>query len=286
MLRFPPKKILVPTDLSEASFKAFPSAFAMAERFGAVLEGVCVEYGSPLELAPYYWSGLYGKEHRARLAAAIRAKLGKGAEVLICEGDPARTILELAGQGPDLVVMSTHGRTGLSRLLTGSVAETVVRRSPIPVLTVRDDSRPIRSILAPINFTGYSELALAYAAGVAASLGATLTALHVACDAVGRGPRGLFNRDLLPAWAREACRPRAVTRAGIPVEEILAEARRHDLVVLSAHGKGPIENATVGTTAEQVLRACPVPVLSVPCLDMSVSESLKDWFAGRAQKKA
>jgi nucleotide-binding universal stress UspA family protein len=63
---------------------------------------------------------------------------GVSVEYRLCEGDPATEVVRLAGEThSDLIVMATHGRTGISRLLLGSVTEMVLRRAPCPVLTIR-----------------------------------------------------------------------------------------------------------------------------------------------------
>ena len=67
------------------------------------------------------------------------ANLGVGVGTTVLRGQPAHTIVEHATTGGfDLVVMGTHGRTGVSHMFTGSVAERVVRRAPCPVMTVRE----------------------------------------------------------------------------------------------------------------------------------------------------
>jgi nucleotide-binding universal stress UspA family protein len=77
------------------------------------------------------------KAELADLAARL-AKRGVKVRTLLREGTPHRAIVDAAKQpGTDLIVMGTHGRTGMSRLLLGSVAELVIRHAPCPVLTVR-----------------------------------------------------------------------------------------------------------------------------------------------------
>ena len=70
-------------------------------------------------------------------------------ETLVISGDPAERVLETArGLAADLIVMGTHGRKGLSRLVLGSVAERVVRESPVPVLTVRATAAARKSFIS------------------------------------------------------------------------------------------------------------------------------------------
>jgi len=264
MLRFPPKKILVPCDLSETSMQAWRHARALAKRFGAVLEAVYVEswtgdteFFPPSRLTPAL---------RAEILGHMRRKLGPDVKTHVFEGDPLVVILRLARTlRPDLIVMGTHGFTGLERAWRGSVAEAVVRLSPVPVLVARGDPRAIRSVLAPVNFTDYAEYGFAFAAAAASALGARLTALHVDAKEEGLSPGFALDRMVLQLPARlRARRIRLAEERGEPIDGILRTAAKHGLVVLVAHRKSLLKDMILGTTVERVLRHSPVPVLAVP----------------------
>ncbi|GIW78996.1 MAG: universal stress protein UspA [Gemmatales bacterium] len=134
--------ILHPTDFSERSDVAFQLASSLAKDHGAkllvlhVVQPRAVAYGEAI-------SDLALKECMEKAWQDIeryRAKEGSGlvVEHLVEEGDPATRILQVAAdRGCDLIVMGTHGRRGLARLLMGSVAEQVVRKAPCPVVTVK-----------------------------------------------------------------------------------------------------------------------------------------------------
>jgi len=145
MIKFPSKTIIVAYDPSDASRTAWRHAAALAETCGAALEVVFVNpwensLGPPPSPIP--------SQVRA-LRAQIRAVVGKGPKITILQGDPAHRIVSWTRRrGPDLLVVGTHGRSGLKRALLGSVAEAVVRGSSIPVLVARGSVAPIRSILA------------------------------------------------------------------------------------------------------------------------------------------
>ncbi len=266
MIKFPPKKILVAYDLSDVSRMAWRHAAALAAISGAALEVVYVEpWQAGVDLMPP--PDLIPSHARA-LRVKIRAALGDGPKITILQGDPALRILSLARlHRPDLIVVGTHGRKGLKLALLGSVAEAVVRGAPVPVLVARGPVRPIRSILAPVNFTPYSEYGFAYAAAASAVLSARLTALHVTDDPVWSGNLrfrlfALIKR--LPAKIINNCRPTAETSVGEAVKGILEARRGHDWIVLVAHEKSLIKDAFFGTTLERVLRSSSIPVLSVP----------------------
>lgn len=142
-------RILVPTDFSPASDAAVHYARALAETFGATLRLLHV-LEDPAASTAFVADG-YGvdtadirealfADARERLARALplteRARFHVTSEALV--GMPAATIVDYAAAaGANLIVMGTHGRTGLAHLLMGSVAEHVVRTAPCPVLTVR-----------------------------------------------------------------------------------------------------------------------------------------------------
>lgn len=272
MIRFPPKKILVAYDLSDVSRMAWRHAAALAASCGASLEAVYVEpWQIGVELMPP--PALTPADVKA-LRARIRAVVGEGSRVTILHGDPAQRILGLVRlRRPDLIVVGTHARGGLKRVVLGSVAETVIRGSTVPVLAARGRVRPIRSILAPVNFTPYSEYGFAYAAAASAGLSARLKVLHVTDDPIWSGNlqyrlSTLINR--LPAAVLKNCRPTTESAVGKAVTGILEARRGQDWIVLVTHGKSLIKDAFIGTTLEQVLRRSSIPVLSVPAPRRSI----------------
>lgn len=141
------RKILFPTDFSPASDAALPHASALARGADATLIILHVE-----EPALAYGSGELFYDMPEINTAGLEKLLNKihptHPEVPVLRrievGDPASEIVRVANQeNVDMIVMGTHGRTGLSRLLMGSVAELVVRRARCPVLTVRQpESEP------------------------------------------------------------------------------------------------------------------------------------------------
>lgn len=266
MNHFKPKKILVAYDMSDVSRTAWKHAAALAQSCGATLDAVYVEPWQvgvhlmpPPDLTP---------ERVSILRNLIVKVVGDKTEVVILQGEPADRILSYARRHhADLIVVGTHGRTGLKRALLGSVAEDIIRASPVPVLAARGPVQPIRSILAPVNFTGYAEFGLGYAAGAAVLLNAAVTALHVTDDPIWEGNlrfrlSRLINR--LPPDTRKGCRIEADMKVGEVAAGILKARKGHDWLVMVAHEKSLIKDAFFGTTLERVLRRSPVPVLAVP----------------------
>jgi len=144
-------RILVPTDLSSTSRKAIDDALALAAATGAhiTLLHVTPNPASYLPLDEWIWGeesdqhdlGSHVREAATRalesfvegLPEAKRARL----ELQVAIGVPSQQIVTIAGSGYDLIVMTTHGHTGVKHVMLGSVAERVVRTAPCPVLTTR-----------------------------------------------------------------------------------------------------------------------------------------------------
>ena len=135
------EKILFPTDFSHTGDSALAMATALARDTGAKLVFVHVE-----EPPMAYGGGemYYGlpdpqtEDLEEMLGKVVPTDPNVPFEHHLVTGDPSAAIPRFAKQeGVDLIVMGTHGRTGISRLLMGSVAEAIVRRSPCPVLTFK-----------------------------------------------------------------------------------------------------------------------------------------------------
>jgi nucleotide-binding universal stress UspA family protein len=268
MYRFPPKRVLVACDLSAPTAAAWRQAVSVAERFGASLEAVHVRrWMRAAELAPLPPPDL-SPEEEGKLLVRFRQVIGAEPKITFLAGDPALGILRAArASRADLIVMGTHGRTGLRRVLLGSVAEAVARRSTAPVLVVRGGGEAIRSILAPVNFTDYSDHGFEYAAALAAAMNAGLTALHVRLDPIWTAHPELKLGKLLgrlPAASRAACRSLVETGQSEATEGILKAGDRHDIIVLVAHENSRLKEMVLGTTAERVLRGSKASVLVVP----------------------
>ena len=187
---------MVPTDFSEASRQALPVAAELATQFGA---SITLAHVFPATL-PAEWSHLGILFEQKRLTAETREQLARfreqvlpatlPVETRVLEGGPANEIAKLAiDSAADLIIMATHGRTGLKHFWLGSTAEHVIRYAPCPVLVVRD--RPTTSrfpgegvgrflrILVPVDFSEASRSALPYAAAFAQSCGGEVTLIHV-----------------------------------------------------------------------------------------------------------
>jgi nucleotide-binding universal stress UspA family protein len=153
------KKILVPVDFSECSVAAVEHALALSDAFGATVE-VVHTYDVPSFVTPnvVVFAGDFeaplaahaDRQARDQLANFLKRVGAKdlpqvNARVLIGPAGP--TILDIAeSEHPDLLVIGTHGRTGVARMLMGSTAEKVLRNARCPVLAVKANTEPVASL--------------------------------------------------------------------------------------------------------------------------------------------
>ena len=267
--------ILCPVDFSELSGHALRHAARLAACGGAKLVAL---YANWFDAPPYFTEGRIEEltrefrdsqtEAEQSLAAFVKSTLGEQAaavEIRVAEGLPADVILARAADaGAGLIVMGTHGRTGYNRWRMGSVAERVLRESPVPLLTVRGPSGgTVRRILCPVTDTEVSREALGVAAELAGCFGATLTALHVREPHAVAAPPDLC--AWMPAEERARCNVREVVRHGDAAAEIvgLAAEEPFDLLVLGAPRRTFFDGLVLGTTTLRAVRHAPCPVQTV-----------------------
>lgn len=275
-----PKHILIPLDFSELSALALQYADALSRCSGARMS---VLHASSFEAPAYFTQGqleelrekLKASEQQARrdLEEFVRAALGPGTAVPaihVIEGRPAEVILRTARHTrADLIAMGTHGRSGLNRLMLGSVTERVLRETDVPVLTVRRETSPpvrplaIRNILCPVNNTAIARKAFRHAIGMAHCLGATLTLLHVHEAKAEDGIADLC--AWVPSEQRTQCRIQEIERQGEASREIVAQAAESgcDLLVIGAQHRRFFDSTVIGSTSVRVVRHAPCPVLTV-----------------------
>jgi len=196
----------------------------------------------------------------------------------VVEGFPANQILSVAKRDKaTLIAMSTHGRTGLSRWVFGSVTEKVLRASPIPVLAIPSflgiggdavprEARelPFRKILAPIAAEELSLEILTPLAEFARRFGSTVRLLHV-CE----GPEcAVPTHEMRLAFERlrkEKVPVEPLLQRGDPAVRILETCREEgaDLIAMTTHGRSGVSRWVMGSVAEKVLWASNVPLLVV-----------------------
>lgn len=273
-----PKQILVPTDFSEFATAALQCAARLAEKFGASLSVIFAdEFIPPIDFieAPssFYMETLPETKRAIEERLYSYLKENVPAEVScrgrVVVGAPAPTILSIAAEDKaDLIVMGTHGRSGWRRLLLGSVTESVLRHSAIPVLTIRGGAKlpaAIEKIVCPVNQSPIAHEAVDYAVSWAAALSAELVFVQV----IEGTARRYLSRDALRAWVPENVMEHytyiTLEKSDYTSEQIisLAHEARADLVVIGAQHKRFLDTTVIGTTSERVTRFALSPVLTV-----------------------
>jgi nucleotide-binding universal stress UspA family protein len=295
------RNILVPTDFSKMSIQVIEPAKWLAGRFAAAIHLVHVyESDYPAALvapAPPFSVTPYEREAKERVGGELNALAHKygvpAARCRVLSGAPAfNEICGLAGEiRADLIVMPTHGRTGLEHMFLGSTAERTVRHSPCPVFVMRqpgdglsEKNAGYKKILVPVDFSDCSREGLRYAIRFAGRFGAKLVVLHVVSLPYSYSSElyGVYQPPMLAGEARKGAVRRmqkflqtiefggvkvqtAIT-TGNPVPEICSFAAKKDinLIITSTHGLSGLKHVSTGSIAERVVRHASCPVLVVP----------------------
>lgn len=274
-------------DLAPESEPALVAAAALAARTEAPLHLVTVR--APAGRGAYVAPSDPEAAVRAVVEVTVDRALGAGAcaelapEIAVArERDPAAAVVEYAERvGAGTLVLGTHGRQGLQRFRLGSVAESVVRAAPCPVLVVPNrgpglEPGPARPVLVAVDFSEPSARALRAARALADLHGAPLEALFVE-DALAHASvtvAGSLGPASVPvsavdvqtfAAAHGVAGLEAHVEAGDPAERIAARAEGEGAgaVVLGTHGRRGLSHALFGSVAEAALRRLPCPVLVV-----------------------
>jgi nucleotide-binding universal stress UspA family protein len=290
--------ILVPLDGSAFGELALPLALSIAERQRAELELVHVFEETPPSLvqgAPALDPGLDRDLKRDResylqsVAGWVRRSTAIPVTATLLEGTDVASVLaeHIARRHADLVAMTTHGRSGISRLWMGSVAIDVVRHSASPVLVIRpaesgsrdEPARPFRRVLVPLDGSPADDDAVDDLLAVAGADDAEFTLLHVIVPVVylTEPPQVAVLTEVELETAAERyleetarkLRPRgfAVTTRVVthtqPARAILEYATEWGagLVAMEAHTRTALERLLLGSTTDKVIRASHVPVL-------------------------
>lgn len=279
--------ILIPTDGSETANAAARVGAVFADAFDASVHVLSVvdvrSYSSPLaDLDQMVREQRELFEERAEDAVTdVETVLGEQAAGIghvsrIEHGIPSEVISEYAAEHEvDLVVMGSQGRSGLDRLLVGSVAERVLRTSDAPVLIVPPaaDDREFDSVLIPTDGSEAAQAAVEHGISTAGKFDASLHVLHVIRSGRGLpGPSDPLRVDaegVVESVAAEAT-GRSVdvethVQAGNPAKQIrrFVTRRGMDMVAMGTHGRSGLSRYLLGSVTEKVVRTSDVPLLTV-----------------------
>jgi nucleotide-binding universal stress UspA family protein len=325
MKRLTIRNILVPVDFSKMSIGATNTAKHLARRFAAKIHLVHVRqfdyagFSAPVPpLAPFSLM-TYPPDDEKSILKEMNALARNEAISAICHvitGGPAfDQICRLAHKIPaDLIVMPTHGRTGLKHVVLGSTAERIVQHSPCPVLVARrkalqskNGSRlTTETILVPMDFSNCSRGGLEYAIGFAKEFGAKIILLHATYlgyvylteGTAIYDVRGLQENARQHAALKMRELVRMVKAAGVKVETTITEAspfldicgfaKDHnvDLIVTSTHGLTGLKHVLIGSVAEKVVRHAACSVLVVPSHPQVRAANVEKSAGAKARKVA
>lgn len=284
------RTILVPLDGSTLAERALPYAQRLAAAATGRITLLWVLHPPPPSAAGDPLREVTPRREAEAYLRGLTEPLGPvPVEAVVVEGDPAPEILAAAAQrGSELIVMATHGRSGIGRWIYGSVADAVMRHAGVPVLlvpvTAATRSWPTGRaprVLVPLDFSALSEAALPRAEDLARALGAELVLLSVTplvftADLYG-GVTLAYDVDADQAERRRyleaaAARLRAAGHTvrvrdtvGFPAGATVDVAREEDvdLIAMSTHGSGGATRLLMGSIATGVVQRAPVPVLIV-----------------------
>lgn len=293
----PRPTLLCPVDFSDASRGALRYARAMAEHFRGRLVILAVEDPILTEAVDLETGvGWNPEDTRGELSRFVSRALhgipldGIDVRYEVAVGKPANQILHVASeQACDLIVMSTHGLTGMRKLFFGSTTERVLRETAIPVLltppthegpVTLDEVRGIvRRILVPVDLTAASLRQVQVARGLAEALTVPLIAtyivepirsplvarIHLTGIELERRARAEDSLNELLATVPRRLHPEALVAFGDPAEEIakIARDRQAGLIVVGLHGS-PALGPRMGSVTYRVLCLAPALVLALP----------------------
>jgi len=293
------KSILCATDFSDFSNQTVNYGVALAMEFGARLIVCHVIDLSSVAIYGEFQLDPVGQQNRIMEDANEQLKALTGDqpvewEPLITVGKPADEISRAVKEKDiDLVISATRGRTGLKRLILGSVTERLMFTLPCPLLVLRspehkfvsapDQKIKLKKILVGCDFSPDSGQALNHALSLAQEFQAELHLVNVieppaqpnllkgetpVAEELQTDYHNLLSqklKEMVPEEARNWCTPQTSLREGQPYEELVkyAESNDIDMIVMGVRGHGLVKTLFLGSTTDRVVRRSPCPVLSV-----------------------
>lgn len=282
-------KILVPTDFSDLSLKAIE----VASKYASIFDGKISLMHSHIpitELDEPYAIGMSSKIYQdyEEIEESIRKKLKKisdehlddkyKGDILVHIGNPAQSVVEVS-EDHDIIILSTHGRTGFSRFLLGSVAEKVLRMSKIPVMVVENDSEVghFENILVTTDFSENAVAAYPKALELAKKTGGSVDILHIlsfdqfeddetdpSIKKIREQRMKLIEKEYFHELG-DRVKSYTLVSDDSPHEAILkyTKSTPYNLIVMSTVGKTGINYLMMGSTTANVVRHVETAVLSV-----------------------
>jgi nucleotide-binding universal stress UspA family protein len=283
MTRIP--SLICPVDLSEASRAALAHAAVIADHFGAEIIVLTVVDPFVAAIASAEPTGVTiendTEQALRRYCRETLAHLGAGPRTMkfrYAVGDAATEIVRAAYEcNADLIVMSSHGRRGIRKMVFGSTTERVLRQTHVPVLiapaskmeapALSELAGQINEVIAPVDLTTFSEHQIKVAAAIARATGAPLALAHVLTPEVTSSPLARARVEISRLQASVA--PDVLTEcfvlSGEPSEQIveLTRSRAANLIVMGLHSSGLL-GPRMGSVTYRVLSMTDAFVLALP----------------------
>ncbi len=277
----PYRRILVATDGSEKSQPATSYGLKLAKNMGSEVTAICV-IDDVLDVGVQQAESVLYQRGQEAVGSVVEQGKDAGVNVrpIVASGIPTDEIVQ-ASFDHDLIIMGTAGRTGVSHLLLGSVAEKVVRYAHSPVLVVHGGDElmgadhKVGKVLIATDGSNSSTRAIAQGLTLAKLMGAQVTALSV-CAPGASSPGPVEDASI---GSTEACQQATklvveegekvnvtvlpVVLSGTPAEEIVKTSTDHDLIVMGTVGRTGLAHIRLGSVAEKVVRQASCPVLVV-----------------------
>jgi nucleotide-binding universal stress UspA family protein len=285
-------RVLIASDLSEASDEAVRQGIAMAETGAVALCHVMPDLGMHALLPQEYENDLrWQVAQQPRVAEALRGQLERVVpgreptpELFVELGSDYDQILRRAEQWQaDLIALGTHGRRGISRLLLGSTADQVVRAAACPVLVARPARSQAGAVVAAVDFSDPSLPVVTAAAAEAKRRGSKLVVMH-AMDRPRDGDAAMGLLGALPALETQAVQGQKRALAAEILNDALSRLHAHgeivvteddpgpetlrlaeslpaELIVVGTHPRGRLSRLVLGSMAASVVESAPCSVL-------------------------
>ena len=273
------KRILVPTDGSPLAERAFPLAERIAASQGASLIvarvmppmtwlGYDPTISSMAETYQQFFDAMDDECQRylANVAERFRGA-GLTVETELVHGIPGAALVDLEAKFvPDLVVMGSHGRSGLARFALGSVADLTVREGTAPVLIVRSHAPALSGLeraLVPLDGSALAESALPMVQAMAVKPIDEVRLLRVVDIERDRAEADDYLERIADRLRAYGLKVTKSVTLGPPAEAIARIAPSHDLVILGTHGRGGFDRLRHGSVATAAIRTLTTPTLLV-----------------------
>jgi nucleotide-binding universal stress UspA family protein len=281
------KKILWATDFSDEAQESLLYAYAFAKAFKASIVALHVipDFSAALYDAAYVIKGelvkkvaAVKKDAEEKLKTLQKAK-GISFKSIVKEGTAAKVIIDVAEkEGVDLIVIGRRGMSAIEKLFIGSVANQVLRNSPVPILVTKKKTGVPRfkKIIVPTDFSEREEVERDFAWEIARGFGSELTLLHVLeLHDYEFSPRVLD--DMMDSLLKRLKQRKKREKTDIKIREEVyrainaaigivdfAETHRYDLIVISTCVQSKLERFFLGSTTEKVISYTHIPIFAIP----------------------